>query len=82
MGYEMVYALAAGINKAGDTKSDDVSKALAGLSFDTPVGKRSFSVASHETFSPEFYGVMVKDPNYPFAIIKDPTPMPTNFPTN
>ncbi len=51
MGYEMVYALTAGITKAGDTKSDDVSKALAGMSFDTPVGKRSFSVASHdETF--------------------------------
>ncbi len=82
MGYEMIEALAAGITKAGDTKSDDVSKALAGMSFDTPVGKRSFSVASHETFSPEFYGVMVKDPNYPFAIIQNPTPMPTNFPTN
>ncbi len=82
MGYEMVYALAAGIQKAGNTKSDDVSKALAGLTFDTPVGKRTFSVQSHETFSPEYWGVMVKDPNYPFAIIKDPKPLPTNFPTN
>jgi branched-chain amino acid transport system substrate-binding protein len=81
-GYEMVYALAEGIKKAGNTKSDDVSKALAGLSFDTPVGKRSFSVKSHETFAPEYTGVMVKDPNYPFAIIKDPTPMPANFPAN
>jgi len=82
MGYEMIEALAAGIQKAGNTKSDDVSKALAGLTFDTPVGKRTFSVQSHETFSPEFWGVMVKDANYPFAIIKDPTPLPANFPTN
>jgi branched-chain amino acid transport system substrate-binding protein len=82
MGYEMIEALAEGIKKAGDTKSDDVSKALTGMTFDTPVGKRSFSVKSHETFAPEFTGVMVKDPNYPFAIIKDPTPMPANFPTN
>ena len=82
MGYEMIEALAEGIKKAGDTKSDDVSKALTGMTFDTPVGKRSFSVKSHETFAPEYTGVMVKDPNYPFAIIKDPTPMPADFPTN
>ena len=79
MGYEMVEALAEGIKKAGDTKSDDVSKALTGLTFDTPVGKRSFSEKSHETFAPEYTGVMVKDPNYPFAIIKDPQPMPADF---
>jgi branched-chain amino acid transport system substrate-binding protein len=81
-GYIMVEALAAGIKKAGDTKSDDVSKALEGLSFDTPVGKRSFSVKSHETFAPEYWGVMTKVADYPFAIIKDPQPLPTSFPTN
>jgi branched-chain amino acid transport system substrate-binding protein len=79
MGYEMVEALAQGIKKAGDTKSDDVSKALVGMTFDTPVGKRTFSEKSHETFSPEYTGVMVKDPNYPFAVIKDPTPQPADF---
>ena len=78
----LVEALVAGIKKANGTNSDDVSKALAGLSFDTPVGKRSFSEKSHETFAPEFWGVMTKTADYPFAIIKDPTPMPTNFPTN
>jgi branched-chain amino acid transport system substrate-binding protein len=82
VGYQAIYALAEGIKKAGDTKSDDVAKALLGLSFDTPVGKRSFSVASHETFAPEFWGLMVKDPNYPFAIIKDPQMLPASFPTN
>ena len=62
VGYQSIYALAEGIKKAGNTKSDDVSKALLGLSFDTPVGKRTFSVKSHETFAPEYWGVMVKDP--------------------
>ena len=81
-GYIMVVALAEGIKKAGKTDSDDVSKALIGLSFDTPVGKRSFSTKSHETFAPEFWGEMVKDPKYPFAIIKDPQPLPANFPSN
>ena len=82
VGYQAIYALAEGIKKAGDTKSDDVSKAMAGMSFDTPVGKRTFSVKSHETFAPEYWGVMVKDPNYPFAIIKDPQMLPTAFPMN
>ncbi len=82
VGYQAIYALAEGIKKAGNTKSDDVSKAMAGMSFDTPVGKRSFSVKSHETFAPEYWGVMVKDPNYPFAIIKDPEMLPAAFPTN
>lgn len=82
MGYQMIEALAEGIKKAGSTKSDAVSKALEGLTFDTPVGKRTFSAKSHETFSPEYWGVMSKDPSYPFAIIKDPQPMPVNFPSN
>ena len=82
VGYQMIYALADGIKKAGTTNSDAVAKALPGMSFDTPVGKRSFSVKSHETFAPEYWGVMVKDPNYPFAIIKDPTMMPASFPMN
>lgn len=82
MGYEMVYALADGIKKANSTNSLKVSQALAGMTFDTPVGKRRFSTKSHETFAPEFWGVMTKDPKYPFAIIKDPTPLPVSFPTN
>jgi branched-chain amino acid transport system substrate-binding protein len=81
-GYELVTSLTEGIKKAGNTKSDDVSKALAGMTFDTPVGKRTFSEKSHETFAPEFWGVMTKVADYPFAIIKDPQPLPTNFPTN
>ena len=82
VGYQTIYALAEGIKKAGNTKSDAVAKALLGLSFDTPVGKRTFSEKSHETFAPEYWGVMVKDPKYPFAIIKDPQMLPTSFPTN
>jgi branched-chain amino acid transport system substrate-binding protein len=82
VGYQSIYALAAGIKKAGDTKSNDVSKALEGLSFPTPVGERTFSVKSHETFAPEYWGVMAKDPRYPFAIIKNPEMLPASFPTN
>ena len=80
VGYQSIYALAAGIAKAGSTNSDAVAKALPGLTWDTPVGKRTFSVKSHETFAPEYWGQMVKEAAYPFAIMKNPQLLPTNFP--
>ena len=82
IGYQSIVALTEGIKKAGDTKNDDVAKALLGLTFDTPVGKRSFSVKSHETFAPEYWGVMTKEAAYPFAVIKDPQLLPASSQTN
>ena len=82
-GYITINALADAIKKAGSTNSDAVSKALIGLTFDTPVGKRTINVKAHETFPPEFYGVMVKQAAYPFAVLKDPELLPKSFtPTN
>ena len=43
--------MAEGIKKADCIKNDDVAKALLGMTFDTPVGKRTFSVKTHETFA-------------------------------
>ncbi|MGH7065251.1 MAG: ABC transporter substrate-binding protein [Stellaceae bacterium] len=80
VGYQSIFALADGIKKAGDTKSADVAKALLGMTWDTPVGKRTFSAKSHETFAPEYWGVMVKDAAYPFAVMKNPELLPTSFP--
>jgi len=71
-GYSAIVAIADGIKKAGSTDSDKVSKALLGLTFDTPVGKRTINATTHETESGEFWGQMVKDDHYPFATIKDP----------
>jgi branched-chain amino acid transport system substrate-binding protein len=78
-GYITINALADGIKKAGSTNSDAVSKALIGVTFGTPVGKRTFSVKRHETFPPEFYGVMVKEAAYPFAVMKNPELLPKSF---
>jgi branched-chain amino acid transport system substrate-binding protein len=72
MGYSSVIALVEGIKKAGGTDSDKVSAALSGLTFDTPVGKRTFNAKTHETEMGEFWGQMVKDDRFPFAVIKDP----------
>jgi branched-chain amino acid transport system substrate-binding protein len=76
-GYIAIEALADGIRTARSTDSDKVSKALIGMTFDTPIGRRTFSVASHETLSPEFWGAMVKEAVYPFAVMKDPKLLPT-----
>jgi branched-chain amino acid transport system substrate-binding protein len=82
VGYQSIYALADGIKKAGDTKSDDVAKALLGMTFDTPVGKRTFSAKSHETFAPEYWGIMVKEAAYPFAVMQNPELLPALTETN
>jgi branched-chain amino acid transport system substrate-binding protein len=71
-GYSAIVAITDAIKKAGSTDSDKVSKALMGLTFDTPVGKRTIDAATHETGMGEFWGQMVKDGQHPFAVIKDP----------
>jgi branched-chain amino acid transport system substrate-binding protein len=72
MGYMAVVAISEGVKKADSTESDKVSKALLGLSFGTPVGKRTIDEKTHETLAGEFWSEMVKDPNSPFAVMKKP----------
>jgi branched-chain amino acid transport system substrate-binding protein len=72
MGYMAVVAISDGVKKAGSTESDTVSKALLGLSFGTPVGKRTIDEKTHETLAGEFWSEMVKDPKSPFAVMKKP----------
>ena len=72
MGYASIFSLVEGIKKAGSTNSDKVAKALLGLTFDTPIGKLTYNEKTHETEMGEFWGQMVKDDRYPFAIMKDP----------
>jgi branched-chain amino acid transport system substrate-binding protein len=73
-----VQALAEGIKKAGSTESDKVSKALLGISFETPVGKITIREKDHQANRGQLYGKTVMDPKYPFPILKpieyvDPT---------
>lgn len=78
-GYIGVQFLAEAIKKAGSTDSDKVSKALLGLSVDTPTGKLTIRERDHQANRGQLYGKTVMDPKYPFAIMKpmeyiDPTP--------
>jgi branched-chain amino acid transport system substrate-binding protein len=70
--------LAEAIKKAGGTDSDKVSKALLGLSIDTPIGKQTIREKDHQANRGQLYGKTVMDPKYPFPIMKpveyvDPT---------
>jgi branched-chain amino acid transport system substrate-binding protein len=72
-GYVTIAAIAQGIAKAGTTDSAKVAAALAGMTYQTPLGPRSFNATNHDADAGEFWGVMVMDPKYPYAVIKDPT---------
>jgi branched-chain amino acid transport system substrate-binding protein len=66
------------IKKAGGTDSGKVSRALRGLSVDTPAGRMTIREKDHQANRGQLYGKTVKDPKYPFAIMKpveyvDPT---------
>jgi branched-chain amino acid transport system substrate-binding protein len=71
-GYSAIQALAAAIQKAGSVDNEKVAQVLLGLTFDTPGGKRTIDPKTHETQSGEFWGEMVKDAAYPFAVMKSP----------
>ncbi|HEY1934023.1 MAG TPA: ABC transporter substrate-binding protein [Acetobacteraceae bacterium] len=72
-GYVTIESIADGIKKAGTTDDEKVAKAMAGLTYHTPLGPRTFSATNHDADAGEYWGVMVQDPKFPFAVIKDPT---------
>lgn len=77
-GYIGMQFLAEGIKKAGSTDSDKVSKALLGITIDTPIGKQTIREKDHQANRGQLYGRTAMDPRYPFAILKpveyiDPT---------
>ena len=52
--------------------SDDVAKALLGLTVETPIGKQTISAKNHSANRGQFWGKMVKDPKYGFAVMTPP----------
>jgi len=72
-GYIGMAFLAEGIKKAGSTDSEKVSKALLGITIDTPIGPQTIREKDHQANRGQLYGKTVKDPKYPFAIMKPVT---------
>ena len=78
LGPSGVQFLAEAIKKAGAADSEKVSKALLGLTVDSPVGKITIREKDHQANRGQLYGKTVMDAKYPFAIMKpveyvDPT---------
>src|SRR4029077_776542 len=69
-GYIGMQFLAEAIKKAGSTDSDKVSKALIGLTVETPVGALTIREKDHQANRGQLYGKTAMDPKYPFAIMK------------
>jgi len=79
-GYIGMQFLSEAIKKANSTDSDKVSKALLGLSVETPIGKQTIREKDHQANRGQLYGKTVKDAKYPFAIMKPVTYVdPTRF---
>jgi branched-chain amino acid transport system substrate-binding protein len=77
-GYIAMEALTEAIKKAGSTDSDKVSKALMGLTIDTPHGKLTIRAKDHQANRAQIYGKTVKDAALGFAVMRpavyvDPT---------
>ena len=77
-GYIGMAFLAEAMKKANSADSEKVSKALLGLTIDTPIGKQTIREKDHQANRGQLYGKTVMDPKYPFAIMKpveyvDPT---------
>jgi len=79
-GYIGMEFLVEAIKKANSIDSEKVSKALLGLSVETPVGKLTIREKDHQANRGQLYGKTVKDPRYPFPIMKPITYVdPTKF---
>jgi branched-chain amino acid transport system substrate-binding protein len=79
-GYIGMQVLTEAIKRANSTESDKVSKALLGLSIDTPVGPLTIREKDHQANRGQLYGKTAKDPKYPFSIMKPVTYVdPTKF---
>ena len=79
-GYIGMQFLTEAIKKAGSTDSDKVSKALLGLTIDTPIGQQTIREKDHQANRGQLYGKTVMDPKYPFPIMKPVTYVdPTKF---
>ncbi len=75
-GYDGVCLLKAAIEKAKSTSTEEVIKAMEGLSLDSLRGKFSIRALDHMGTVPCYQGVIAKDPKYPFKIWKDISRIP------
>lgn len=70
-GYCCARFLIAAIEKAGDTDTEKVIKALEGLSIETAIGTIKMRACDHQAACPAFWGQVAEVKGYPFPVMKD-----------
>ena len=80
LAYNGVMLYKAAVEKAGSTDADKVSKALEGLTIDTPMGKLTVDAKSHQANTGQFWGPMKKQPGQAYRRMDPVTfiPPPSN----
>jgi branched-chain amino acid transport system substrate-binding protein len=76
MGYDSLFMLKKAIEKAGTIETEAIVKVLEGFSYDSLRGKFTIRPLDHQADVPEYVGWTVKDPKYPFVILKDIVKVP------
>jgi branched-chain amino acid transport system substrate-binding protein len=62
-GFNQIYSLAQGMETAGSTDPDEVVDALAGMSFDSPMGELTYRASDHQS-EQNYLGFRVQDGEY------------------
>lgn len=71
LGYDAVYALKQGIEKAKTIDTEKVKDAMKGLTVDLTRGKLTFRKIDNQLSCSSYVGVIADDPAYPFPIYKN-----------
>lgn len=69
--YEAVHVIKKAMEKAGTTDKEKVVDAMIGMSFTGPRGELHFRKCDNQANAPEYVGFTVKDPRYPFLVLRD-----------
>jgi branched-chain amino acid transport system substrate-binding protein len=73
VGYMAMQALVAGIERANSFDSTEVAEAMLDLTYQTPIGPQTIRAKDHTANRGQFWGKMIKDPNYPFPVMSEIT---------
>jgi len=71
IGYEAVYCVKQGMEKAKSTNKEKVINALEGMEYTSPRGKLYFRTYDHQVNGTVHVGFTTKKPEYPFYVLKD-----------
>lgn len=71
LGYDAVYALKQGVEKANSIDTEKVKDAMKGLTVNLTRGRLAFRTIDNQLSCSSYMGTITDDPKYPFPIYKD-----------